>query len=410
MAITKVTSGLISADASSIDLNIDAGTLYLDVSENRVGIGTTSPAAPLHVIGDIVTNTRVATDTINGYTGGSTPLTIQTGGAQNVILGTNGAERMRIDSSGAVGIGQVPETARWSGHDILQVGGRATFLGNDTVTSTGQTVLLDNLYYDASGTFQHRGDSRGVAMQFVEGKVILSNSNQTTGTPTVSERMRIESDGNLRVYDVIDNIANTLTLNGRNTGQIYFQSGGSEKMRLDSSGNLLVGKTTTAIGTTGISFSPNGLSTFSRSAGNPSLGLSTVGAGGKVASFYLTSSEKGYIEVTSSATNYISASDYRLKENVDYDFNALDRVAQLKPARFNFIADADMTVDGFLAHEVQDIVPQAVSGEKDAVDDEGNPKYQGIDQSKLVPLLTKAIQEQQTIIDNLKTRIEALEG
>jgi hypothetical protein len=89
--------------------------------------------------------------------------------------------------------------------------------------------------------------------------------------------------------------------------------------------------------------------------------------------------------------------------------SALDRVNQLQPKRFNFIADADTTVDGFLAHEVQDIVPEAISGEKDAVDGQGNPEYQGIDQSKLVPLLVKAIQEQQAIIDDLKTRIEALE-
>ena len=68
------------------------------------------------------------------------------------------------------------------------------------------------------------------------------------------------------------------------------------------------------------------------------------------------------------------------------------------------------TVDGFLAHEVQDIVPEAITGEKDAVDNEGNPEYQGIDQSKLVPLLTKAIQEQQELINNLTARIEQLEN
>ncbi len=117
------------------------------------------------------------------------------------------SEKMRIDSSGAVGIGQVPETARFSGHDILQVGGRATFLGNDTVTSTGQTALLDNLYYDASGNFQHRGDARGVAMQFVEGKVIFSNSNQTTGTPTVTTRMTLDNSGNLLVGKTATGIA-----------------------------------------------------------------------------------------------------------------------------------------------------------------------------------------------------------
>jgi hypothetical protein len=89
---------------------------------------------------------------------------------------------------------------------------------------------------------------------------------------------------------------------------------------------------------------------------------------------------------------------------------ALDRVDQLKPSRFNFIADADTTVDGFLAHEVADVVPEAITGEKDAVDDEGNPIYQGIDQSKLVPLLVGAIQELRAEIEQLKNQQNELEN
>jgi hypothetical protein len=85
-------------------------------------------------------------------------------------------------------------------------------------------------------------------------------------------------------------------------------------------------------------------------------------------------------------------------------------VNQLQPKRFNFIADADTTVDGFLAHEVKEIVPEAITGKKDAVDHEGNPEYQTIDQSKLVPLLTKAIQEQQEQIETLKAEIQELKG
>ena len=118
----------------------------------------------------------------------------------------------------------------------------------------------------------------------------------------------------------------------------------------------------------------------------------------------------GSISATSTATAFNQTSDYRLKENVNYEFNALARVKQLKPARFNFIADTETTVDGFLAHEVSDIVPQAVSGEKDAVDKEGNPDLQGIDHSKLVPLLTKAIQEQQEQIEALQSEINTLKG
>ena len=127
--------------------------------------------------------------------------------------------------------------------------------------------------------------------------------------------------------------------------------------------------------------------------------------GGAFADFYNAGNgHVGAIRINNSATAYETSSDYRLKENVDYDWDATTRLKQLKPARFNFIADDTNTlVDGFLAHEVSDIVPEAISGTKDAVDEDDNPKYQGIDQSKLVPLLVKTIQE-------LEARIAALEA
>ena len=111
----------------------------------------------------------------------------------------------------------------------------------------------------------------------------------------------------------------------------------------------------------------------------------------------------GNISTSGTATAYNTSSDYRLKENVVAMSGATERLKQLAPKRFNFIADADTTVDGFLAHEVADVVPEAVTGAKDAVDDDGNAVYQGIDQSKLVPLLVATIQE-------LEARIAALES
>ena len=110
----------------------------------------------------------------------------------------------------------------------------------------------------------------------------------------------------------------------------------------------------------------------------------------------------GTITRSGTSTVYATTSDYRLKENVVELTGALDRISQLKPSRFNFIEDAETTVDGFLAHEVQEIVPEAIVGDKDAVDDEGNAMYQGIDQSKLVPLLVASIQELKAEIDELK--------
>ena len=143
--------------------------------------------------------------------------------------------------------------------------------------------------------------------------------------------------------------------------------------------------------------------------------------------FYNANGEVGSIRTSGSATAFNTSSDYRLKENVDYTWDATTRLKQLKPARFNFIADDTKTVDGFLAHEVSSVVPEAITGTKDAMmdeeyevtpavkDEEGNivteavmgtrsvPEHQSIDQSKLVPLLVKTIQE-------LEARITTLEN
>ena len=112
----------------------------------------------------------------------------------------------------------------------------------------------------------------------------------------------------------------------------------------------------------------------------------------------------GSINTSGTTTGYNTSSDYRLKENVVTDWDATTRLKQLKPSRFNFKADKDTTVDGFLAHEVSSIVPEAITGEKDAVDKDGNPEYQGIDQSKLVPLLVKTIQELEARIATLESK------
>ena len=152
----------------------------------------------------------------------------------------------------------------------------------------------------------------------------------------------------------------------------------------------------------------------------------TSGSGGTAMRFKVNGSTKGEISFNTSNTTYATSSDYRLKENVVDMTDATTRLKQLQPKRFNFIEDADdTTVDGFLAHEVQSVVPEAITGTHNEVevwkdgeelpdgvsvgdnklDDDGNtiPIYQGIDQSKLVPLLVKTIQE-------LEARITALEN
>ncbi len=123
-----------------------------------------------------------------------------------------------------------------------------------------------------------------------------------------------------------------------------------------------------------------------------------------VASFRNASNQVvGTISCTNIATTYATSSDYRIKENVVDMTGAVDRVKQLKPSRFNFTANPSKVVDGFLAHEAQKVVPESVTGVKDALYSNGDPLLQGIDQSKIVPLLTGAIKE-------LIARIEVLEA
>jgi len=131
---------------------------------------------------------------------------------------------------------------------------------------------------------------------------------------------------------------------------------------------------------------------------------------GEVVLIKYNASQVGSIDCTASSTSYTTSSDYRLKENVVGLTGAKARLNQLDVKRFNFIAEPSETVDGFLAHEAATVVPEAVTGEKDQMDENGDPKYQGIDQSKLVPLLTAALQEAFAEIAALTTRIETLEA
>ena len=123
-------------------------------------------------------------------------------------------------------------------------------------------------------------------------------------------------------------------------------------------------------------------------------------------------SELGSISVslTESITVYAGTSDYRVKENDVKITNSITRLNQLRPIRFNFKQNPSKTLDGFFAHEVQTVVPEAVVGTKDEVDSNNEPVLQGIDPSKLVPLLTAALQDAITEIETLKTRVTALEG
>ena len=235
---------------------------------------------------------------------------------------------------------------------------------------------------------------------------------------------RIESYGN-----------NVMEIGSQQTVAIVFGNNNTERMRLNASdGKLKIGDANDAA----VTFtSSNILQTeFGNAFGNNHV-VWTVGAhttAYNVQVFRNGNGIVGNIQTSGSATSYQTSSDYRLKENVVDITDGITRVKQLSPRRFNFIADPDTTVDGFVAHEAQTVVPEAVSGTKDGMmdeeyevtpaefDDDGKiindavmgtrsvPDIQGIDQAKLVPLLTAALQEAIAKIETLETKVAALEG
>jgi hypothetical protein len=198
--------------------------------------------------------------------------------------------------------------------------------------------------------------------------------------------------------------------NGVNIGYVgstKFYAGNAERARIDSSGNLLVGTTSASHDTI-----TNGLAVVGTGAVT-AIGIGHVtgsGSGTNYASFNYAGTKIGSITQNgTTAVAYNTSSDYRLKNTIAPMTGALAKVAALKPVTYKWKADGS-DGEGFIAHELQAICPDAVTGQKDAVDAEGKPVYQGIDTSFLVATLTAAIQEQQAIIEQLKADVAALKG
>jgi len=180
----------------------------------------------------------------------------------------------------------------------------------------------------------------------------------------------------------------------RSSNALAFLTGGAtERARIDSSGNLLVGATSISIGNiNGYVFNAGGALNIYRTSGasQPMIGF---GNGGNFV---------GDIRTSTTLTSYNVTSDYRLKENIVPLTGALTKILALKPSLYNYKVDPTTQIEGFIAHELQAVVPHAVHGEKDAVDDNGNPIYQGVDASFLIPHLVAAIQELKAEVDALK--------
>ena len=254
-------------------------------------------------------------------------------------------------------------------------------------------------------------------------------------------RLFVDASGNVGINDATPNSYTnftTLSLDGTTGSEIDLQSGGvvtgslassvsfcdlaangglrfftaasSERMRISANGAVSIGTTGTSLGATdGVIVGALESSFTVSTAGQVPIRIYNKDTAGTryCMEFRSASTAVGSITHNGTTTTYATTSDYRLKENVIPVPDGIARCKQLKPSRFNFKADPDHTVDGFIAHEAQAVVPECVTGEKGAVDDDGNPIYQGIDQSKLVPLLTAALQEAIAKIETLEARLTA---
>jgi hypothetical protein len=256
--------------------------------------------------------------------------------------------------------------------------------------------------------------------QNAETNIELTNTN--TGS-SAQVRTKYTTDGGLFTVGKTSNAhpygGDAYIYNVDNTN-LRFATSDTERMRIDSSGTVLI-NTTSFFQSTKVGIEAPNIDIFSVRGNNVGAGYrydSTSSTG--LAAYFSHSSNTvaaGSITIGSGSTSYNTSSDYRLKENVVELTDATERLKQLNPSRFNFIVDPNKTVDGFLAHEVQSVIPEAITGTHNEVDADGNPVYQGIDQSKLVPLLTAALKEAITKIETLETemtsvkaRLDALEG
>jgi len=266
--------------------------------------------------------------------------------------------------------------------------GLKTTGGNDGILSI-QNNGTTNVTVTAAGNVGIGTSSPGARLQVTDGNFSQLYLNSTTTVCGV----RFGNSGSTNGYIYYDNGAN-----------LTFQTNGAERARIDSSGNLTVGATSMPeAARVGIS---------STSASAVPLVVQQTAAGSTTQNsviFYRNSTTTGTIQVTGTTTAYNTSSDYRLKENVQPMTGALDKVAALKPCTYTWKLDGSPG-EGFIAHELAEVVPQAVGGEKDAVDTEGNIKPQGIDTSFLVATLTAAIQELKAELDATKAEVALLKG
>ena len=290
---------------------------------------------------------------------------------------------IRNRNSGDVRILNLDEGTTNKSNLVFAIDNGSTVAEAMRITSSGETLISNN------------------ANRFLS----LDRTNASSGSGEFNVNVEVDSQTSISYDDGASLVIGT-------SSSPRTQAGFSEKVRINSNGHLVIASGTTdnpgdGNTTTGATIRSNGKYFFSCSNDGGHINRNNAGY---VLHTRYQGNHRGGIYVFPQATQYNTSSDYRLKENVVDISGAITRIKELAPRRFNFIGEPDTTVDGFLAHEAAIVVPQAVTGTYNEVDDDGNPVYQGIDNSKFVPLLTAALQEAIAKIETLEAKVAALEG
>jgi hypothetical protein len=483
---------------SDVETYLNTSEVYTDATNNRLGIGTSSPDADLSLLSPVYTSggtgngvrfqnqNNNADAIIQSYYSGTSPSALLSGAnaylstgatftsfdntkaSSYALLNTNGniefgnatsgnpTTKMLLDSSGNVGIGTA------SPLKTVDIAGSAPYI---RITDTRQASWSPS---DKFGGIEWYMEDTSANAPLVGASIYAENA-QSSSIPDQNlifataphndasgptERMRITSTGSVGINETspdfsgfgsngggleLDDVGSSFTavrLSHGATGDFYMAANtGAAYLWGKANSPLIIGTNNAeririqdgtgrmGINTVGIAYSSseklslyNDNFGFGIKAAYTGMGIwNTESSGGYIAFAYGSGGAAGgSISYSGGTTSYNTSSDYRLKENVNYTWDATTRLKQLKPARFNWISDdTDTLIDGFLAHEVSSIVPEAVTGEKDAVytaeeaensagAEAGDIKVQVMDNSKLVPLLVKTIQE-------LEARITTLE-
>jgi hypothetical protein len=417
--------GLTSAVPLTFDIN---GSEQMRLTSTGLGIGTSSPTTNLEIRATSPTALFSNSATRYGYVqweNSGSQLRIGTDGAFNIRFDTNASQKMLLDSAGNLGLGVTPSA--WSTtYRALQVGQYNYFAVSAQESSACEGNLTWNAYSTGNETFAYKntGDPASRFRQSSQFSWHLAGSGTAGASFTFTQAMTLDASGNLGIgtttttgYILRVNAASPLigmmvsgtqaftigALSGGG-GAFYYGAGNYEAARIDSSGNLLIGTQTASAKLTVDASSGDMLNLTTSGTASGYIYTSASTTTSNAAFFIKNSSGVGSISCSSVATAYNTSSDYRLKDNQQPLTGSGSFIDALQPKTWSWKADGSKGV-GFIAHEAQTVSPSSVTGNKDAVDEDGKPIMQAMEYGS-AEFIANIIAE----LQSLRQRVAVLEA